>query len=117
MYKPHKLGQTGEDLACYYLSNLGYEIIQRNFRYRKGEIDIIAKDKDEVVFIEVKTRSSGDYGEPAEAVTARKKKHIFRTAQLFLKINNIEDAYTRFDVIEIYFYKNKYYIHHIKQII
>lgn len=116
MYKYHELGKKGEELTCFYLESLGYRILKRNFRYTNGEIDIIAEDNGELVFIEVKTRSNNRYGEPSESITKIKKKHLYRTAQLYLKINCMEGRYTRFDVVEIYFHHKRYYIHHIKQI-
>ena len=58
MYKRHEIGKLGEDLACRYLQNQGYKILERNFEARQGEIDIIALDKSEIIFIEVKTRSN-----------------------------------------------------------
>lgn len=72
----YKYGILGEDLASNYLENIGYKIIERNFLCKQGEIDIIAKDKDEYVFIEVKTRSNRCYGRPSEAVN-KLKKNIF----------------------------------------
>lgn len=117
MYQKHELGKIGEEISCIYLQKNGYEIIQRNFRCNKYEIDIVAKDKKELVFIEVKTRSSGKYGLPADSVTREKRKHIYRAAKYYLHINKQENAFVRLDVIEIYLYKTKYYVHHIKQII
>lgn len=117
MYQRHELGKTGENIVKEYLIKEGYKIVALNFRYKKYEIDIIAKDKEEIVFIEVKTRSSKDYGMPAEAVTKLKQKHILKTAKYYLHIYKMENIYTRFDVIEVYYHKEKYYIHHIKQTI
>ena len=76
MYQRHELGQIGEELAALYLERNGYKIIERNFRYKKYEIDIIAKYNKELVFIEVKTRSNKIYGRPIEAVNNIKQKHI-----------------------------------------
>lgn len=117
MYQRHELGKTGEMLACKYLENKNYEILQRNFRCKQGEIDIIAKDGNELVFIEVKTRASKLFGNPAEAVNEEKKKHIYKTAGYYLHIIKNENVYTRIDVIEVYLSKSKYYINHIKQAI
>lgn len=117
MYQPHNLGKKGEEIACIYIKKNKYKILEKNFRYRKYEIDIIAKEEKEIVFIEVKTRSSKICGLPAESVTPKKKKHIYKAASFYLHIHGKENAYCRFDVIEIYFYKKSYYIHHIKQVI
>ena len=74
MYIRHEIGKLGEELAVGYLQKQNYKIIERNFECRQGEIDIIALDKNELVFIEVKTRTSIKYGKPAEAVNQIKKK-------------------------------------------
>lgn len=117
MYERHAEGRTGENIATRYLQNIGYEVIERNFSCRQGEIDIIAKDHNEIVFVEVKTRSNLLYGKPAEAVTQTKKNHIEKVAQYYLYIKKLEKEYIRIDVIEIYVNKNQYKINHIKQII
>ena len=110
-----EIGKLGEDLATKYLETLGYQIIERNFRCKVGEIDIIAKDKDEVVFIEVKSRKILSYGKPGDAVDIIKRKHIYRAAEYYLLIHNGLDIYTRIDVIEVYLNKEKYRINHIKE--
>ncbi len=117
MYQRHETGKLGEDLACKYLENQGYKILERNFEARQGEIDIIALDKTEIVFIEVKTRSNTLYGKPAEAVNEQKQKHLIKTIEYYLYIRHLEKQFVRIDVIEIYLYKNKYKVNHIKQII
>lgn len=78
-----EFGNTGEDIATEYLEKQGYIILERNFYCKQGEIDIIAKDKNEVVFVEVKSRSDVGYGLPSEAVTKQKIKHLCRTARYF----------------------------------
>ena len=117
MYERHITGKLGEDLAVKYLQEKGYKIIQRNFECRQGEIDIIAKDKDEFVIIEVKTRKCLEYGKPAEAVDDKKQKHIYKAAAFYLYIRKLEKAFVRLDVIEVYIKDKKYYINHIKNII
>lgn len=112
-----EIGKLGEDIATQYLEKIGYQIIERNFQCKVGEIDIIAKDKDEIVFVEVKSRKVLSYGKPADAVNSVKKKHIYRTAQYYLLIHNQLEAYTRIDVIEIYLNREKYKLNHIKQAI
>ncbi len=107
MYERHKIGISGEDIAVNYLINLNYKISYRNFRSYFGEIDIIAIDKNELVFIEVKTRTQKNFGTPAEAVDINKKHHIYKTAEYFLLLNNLENSLIRFDVIEIFINKNK----------
>lgn len=102
MYLRHELGSNGEDEACDFLKNLGYKIIEKNYRCKIGEIDIVAKDGDEIVFVEVKTRSQKMFGNPVEAVNEQKKNHIYRTAEFYVMKNKFENEKIRFDVIEIY---------------
>lgn len=81
-----KLGNAGEDLACRYLIRNGYEIVERNKNYPKiCEIDIIAKRKEKLIFIEVKTRSTDNFGIPSEAVDKRKIEHLKKGAFLYLQ--------------------------------
>ena len=110
-----KIGSFGEMLVITYLENMNYEILDKNYKTKFGEIDIIAKDKKEYVFIEVKTRISSKYGMPSEAVDFNKEKHIKKSSQVYVYLNNLENKYIRYDVIEVYFInKNKYYINHLK---
>ena len=95
---------------------MGYEIIDRNFMCRVGEIDIVAKDKNEFVFIEVKTRSNGCFGRPREAVDDYKQKHIYRSTRYYLHIHGLDNAFVRFDVIEVYLLNGKYKVRHLKQV-
>jgi len=110
-------GNYGEYLATKYLEKQGYVVIERNFTCQRGEIDIIATDKKELVFIEVKTRKILTYGKPGDAVDEIKKKHIYRTAEYYLLVKNMLDVYTRIDVIEVYLKDNGYEINHIKKAI
>ena len=117
MYQRHILGIKGEDIAVKYLEEKGYNILERNFICRQGEIDVIALDKNYIVFIEIKSRTSTEYGLPSEAVTEKKLKHILKSAAYYLHIRNLEKANVRIDAIEIYIKENNYYINHIKQIV
>jgi putative endonuclease len=114
MYARHVIGKEGENIAVKFLIQKGYKIIERNFQCRQGEIDIIASDKNEIVIIEVKTRKCLKYGKPAEAVNENKQKHIYKAAEYYLYIKNLEKKYVRIDVIEVYIKEDKYYINHIK---
>ena len=114
MYKRHILGTKGEDIAVKYLEKIGCQILIRNFRSYYGEIDIIAKDKNEYVFVEVKTRTSDKFGKPVEAVDNTKQKHIYNTTEYYLYCKKLENAYIRFDIIEVYKRQDKFYVHHIK---
>ena len=117
MYLRHEIGKIGEDLATKYLENIGYSIIERNFIAKQGEIDIIAKDKEELVFIEVKTRTNALYGQPVDAVNRIKQIHLVKTVNYYLYLRNLENKFIRLDVIEVYLKDNTYKINHIKQII
>lgn len=96
-----ELGKHGEEIAVKHIKEEGYSLIQTNFRCRLGEIDIIAKDGDYLVFIEVKTRSNYNYGFPAEAINAKKKGTIIKTAQSYLSLKGLKNIDIRFDVIEV----------------
>ena len=120
MYLRHEIGRVGENIATKYLERLGYTIIERNFSAKQGEIDIIAKDKDEFVFIEVKTRTSLLYGKPIEAVDNKKQKNLINTVKYYLYSKHLENQFIRIDVIEVYLKdlkKKDYKVKHIKQII
>lgn len=94
-------GSIGESAACSALTKAGLTILERNWRRPTGEIDIIAKDRRTIVFVEVKTRSSLKFGRPAEAVNKAKQLHILRTAMLYLTEKGLEDAPVRFDIVEV----------------
>jgi putative endonuclease len=117
MYVRHVLGKKGEDIAVEYILKNKYELIERNFNCRQGEIDIIAKDKNEIVFIEVKTRTNKKYGKPIDAVTPLKIKHILNSIKYYVFINKLENTFIRIDVIEVYQKERKTYINHIKNAI
>jgi len=111
----HEFGKSGEEAAARYLKNKKFRIIERNFRFLKGEIDIIAYDKETLVFIEVKARKSQEFGSPEESVTPSKQRQIKRVAQGFLVKNNLKDVQCRFDVLSLSFHeKNGYQIHHLQ---
>ena len=94
-------GNEGEQAACEHLKRKGWTILERNVRRGPGEIDIIARKRKLVAFIEVKRRSSLNYGRPAEAVNAEKQKRIARAAALYVQEKGLENAKLRFDIIEI----------------
>ena len=94
-------GSAGEDAACAYLMQRGWTILDRNVRRGRGEIDVIARRKGTVAFVEVKRRSGLNYGRPAEAVNREKQMRIAHAAALYMQENNLSDSKLRFDVIEI----------------
>ncbi|MDK2984714.1 MAG: putative endonuclease [Clostridia bacterium] len=96
-----KLGNEAEELARRKLISQNYQIIERNFTCKIGEIDIIAKDGDTIVFVEVRSRKNCNYGSPQETVNLKKQRKLRNLAQYYLKINNLMDADCRFDVVAI----------------
>lgn len=116
MYIKQEIGKLGENLATKYLEQQGYKVIERNFECKQGEIDIVAIDKNEIVFIEVKTRTNLKYGKPIDAVDKNKQKHLTKAVRYYLYSRHLENEFVRIDVIEVYLYNNKYRINHIKQI-
>ena len=92
----------------------GCRILERNYRMKYGEIDIIAEDYGTIVFVEVKTRRSISYGTPAQAVNYRKQNKIIQMAQIYLRQRRIENRPCRFDVIEVYAVRGDWQVHHIK---
>jgi putative endonuclease len=94
-------GQSGEEMAVRHLRKLGYKIIERNFRTVSGEIDIIARHKGTIVFVEVKSRRSLTFGDPKEAITPVKKRHLSMAALAYLKKNGSLQTRSRFDVVAI----------------
>lgn len=96
-----RLGQAGEDQATAALKKDGYRIIERNYRNRFGEIDIIAEEGEYLVFVEVKKRSTAAFGDPLHAINIAKRRHIIRSAMFYLKANRSFDRRIRFDVVGI----------------
>jgi len=97
-----RLGTRGEKLACQFLKRSGYKILYRNFRGRTGgEIDIVCRDGDTLVFVEVKTRTREDYGRPIESIDRDKRKRISRGGLAWLRLLNDPDILFRFDVVEV----------------
>lgn len=92
-------GNLGEDYASKLLKKTGYKILARNFHSRFGEIDIVAQDRNELVFVEVKTRWSKNFGNPEEAVTPLKLRHLVRAADYFKLTNPKTPEVMRFDVV------------------
>ena len=101
LFAERPLGQRGEALAARYLRRRGYKILARTHRLFPGELDLVALDRDTVVFVEVKTRRSADAGHPAEAVTPAKQRRLTRLAVTFLKRHGLLERPARFDVVAI----------------
>jgi len=95
------LGEKGEKQAARYLKKKGYKVVTANYRCKYGEIDLIVRDADILIFIEVKTRTSTDFGDPAAAVDYRKQQQISKVAHHYLITHHNDDVDARFDVISI----------------
>ncbi len=95
-------GNFGENIAADYLAAKGYSIIKRNFVFgRFGEIDLVAKDGDVLVFVEVKLRTNQTYGDPLESIDFRKQQNLRKTAEGYYYVNKISDMECRFDVVTV----------------
>lgn len=110
------IGALGEDIAGTHLKSLSYKILDKNFRCKCGEIDLVALNNGYICFIEVKTRYGIKFGLPAESVTYSKQKKIYKTAQVYISLKNINDSNFRFDVIEVILNSanNDFLVNHIE---
>ncbi len=110
-----KIGEKGEALACRYLQKQGWTVIFRNYRTPFGELDIIARKRDMLAFVEVKTRTSSDYGWPSQAVDSKKQRRLWLSAQFFLKRNpGLSDLAMQMDIIEILIREGLPYLRHLE---
>lgn len=99
-------GTIGEEIAVDYLLKNDFRMLAQNFRYsRLGEVDIIAREKEYLCFIEVKTRTSTAFGSPAESVTYKKRQNIKKIASIYMSQNGLHNSFVRFDIIEILGFK------------
>ena len=108
------LGKLGEDLAFKKIKRIGYKCLARNYRCPLGEVDLIAKDGDTLVFIEIKTRKGKSLGYAKEAVDGRKRRQLSKVALTYIKANDCWHMKSRFDVVAINVNKNKREIEIIK---
>lgn len=107
------LGQQGEDLAAVYLQKQGYTILDRNWRFGKEEIDIIARTGEELVVVEVKTRNSDFFGNPQDFVSRAKQNHLIRAAHAYVEKYDL-DLEVRFDVIGVIINRNGEKLDHLE---
>lgn len=108
----HELGKMGEELAAQYLKEKGYKILETNWRFHRNELDLIAKDGDILVVVEVKTRQSNTLGDPEMAVTREKQRAIIRSANAYVRWKR-RDIEVRFDVVSILVQGERVTISHI----
>jgi putative endonuclease len=111
------LGQYGEDRACEYLIGQGYQILDRNWRNQEGELDIVGCLAKTLVFIEVKTRTSGYSGSPFEAITKQKLARLRRLAASWCSQRQVANSQVRFDAIAVLVHGGRVTIEHLKQVI
>ncbi len=109
-----RFGQWGERMAAVYLRDKGYEILARNFRTVRGELDIVAARDGTIVFVEVKSRRSERFGRPADAVTEEKERHLRAAARSFLRQHRLYGRKIRFDVLEILDRYGQIHIRHLQ---
>lgn len=119
MTKPtrrHVLGIYGERLAADYLISIGYEILERNWRCGIGEIDLIARDKDRWVFVEVKTRNAAGFGEPFESITEEKLSRLRRLVGEWCRIRQVAGVQVRIDAVSVLVDRGHVKLEHLKQV-
>lgn len=109
----NELGKKGEELAVNYLQKQGYDVIERNYRFDKAEVDIIARQNNTLAIIEVKTRSSIDFGNPQDFVKPKQIKNLVKAVDEYVTTNGL-DVEIRFDIIAIVKEKNQFSIEHIE---
>lgn len=109
----NELGKKGEQLALEWLTDKGYTILETNWRFEKAEVDIIARDREELVIVEVKTRSTDFFGLPEEAVDTNKENLLIGAAEAYVEMNNL-DIDVRYDIIAIVLQPGKARIRHIR---
>jgi putative endonuclease len=107
-------GEYGEILARRYLEDQGVRVLETNFRFHHGEIDIIAEEGEVLIFCEVKTRFSESFGTPELAVTSQKQRQIRKIAEAYLTVRRIRDRICRFDVVAIRMDNGVAAIHHMR---
>lgn len=113
---PKSLGRYGEDRAADYLTELGYEVIERNWRCSSGEIDLIARDKNRLVFVEVKTRSGSGFGHPFESISAEKLARLRRLVAAWCEARQVTAQRVRMDAIAVLLVRGRVSIEHLKQV-
>ena len=113
-YGNRALGRHGENLAARFLTRKGYKVIGRNVRTFVGEIDIVARKKYSIVFVEVKTRKNESFGPPYLAITGKKKRKLTQCALCYLKMKKIEDLSWRIDVVSIEARRIFWFINRVK---
>ena len=110
------LGRYGEERAAIYLQDRGYQIIDRNWHSQTGEIDLVARERDQIVFIEVKTRNGSGYGHPFEAITQEKVARMRRLAAEWCSTKQINGGQVRLDAVSVLISGGRVSIEHLKEV-
>jgi len=113
MAQHNKLGNKGEQLAVDYLLSKGYEVVERNYRFEKAEVDIIAKNDNTLVIVEVKTRSTADFGNPQDFVKPKQIQRLVKAVDEYVTVNSL-NLEVRFDIIAIVKQGESYDIEHLE---
>lgn len=100
-YARQRLGIDGESMACEELERRGYAIVERRYRTRFGEIDVIANDRGTVVFVEVKTKTDSSFSDPVESVTKQKQRRLVSMAEQYAALHKLDNTPCRFDVVTV----------------
>jgi len=114
MAEHNELGRTGEEIAAEYLAGKGYEILAANWRIKHKEIDLIARDGDYLVIVEVKTRTTDGWENPKEAITNKKIRNLVNAAEAYIMINDVMME-TRFDIVTLIPAGDGWEIEHVKE--
>ncbi len=115
MHKTHSIGKTGEEIATQYFIKKGYKLLDKNFRTKNGEIDLIFEKDNTVIFVEVKFRTQDKFGDPIESITSKKISKIIETAKFYVNQYELWDKDIRFDVITIKEKNGKYKFDHVRE--
>ena len=101
LFRCYAPGEAGENLACRHLEQKGFEILDRNFRCRSGEVDVVAREGTSTVFVEVKERHTQSHGDPYESVTFGKRRRLIRAARIYAATHGLTEQPIRFDVVSV----------------
>ncbi|MFM5968326.1 MAG: YraN family protein [Micrococcales bacterium] len=112
----HILGSYGEQVACDYLASQNYEVLDRNWRCSIGELDLVARDHETLVFVEVKTRNGRGFGHPFEAITDSKRTRLRQLSNAWLASNSGHPAKIRIDAISVLIEQGRVSIEHLKEV-
>lgn len=117
MSTTNDIGDHGEELAASFLDHAGYRVLARNYRFERNEVDLVCRDRegeDEIVFVEVKTRTGTEFGPPEASVTAEKQASLVKVARGYLHENDLEGAPARFDVVGVLLSEGEPQIEHYR---